>query len=115
MGKKIVVIFLSIFCAGAVVDYHYIDSSVSTNNIINCLSKTIQESGYMMDINGTKLPINANEFSTYKMSNFSGSFWIEYSTEGRPTREVGIINATQESYKVLNDALRLCSEALAKD
>nr|WP_194309312.1 hypothetical protein [Escherichia sp. 93.0750] len=114
MKKNVFIIFLSILCTGAVVDHPHLDSRIPTNEIINCLSRSIQESGYIMDLNGTRLPINAKEFATYKMSNFSGSFWIEYSTEGRPIREAGIKDATQESYKVLNDALRLCSETLTR-
>ncbi|EGO6587334.1 hypothetical protein NKK66_RS11900 [Escherichia coli] len=95
-------------------DYPHIDSRISTNEIINCLSKTMQKSGYIMDLNGTKLPINAKEFATYKMSKYTGSFWIEYSTEGRPTRDVGIINATNDSYNILNDTLQFCSNIMAK-
>ena len=114
MKKNVFIIFLSILCTGAVVEHPHLDSSVPINEIINCLSRSIHESGYIMDLNGTRLPINAKEFATYKMSNFSGSFWIEYSTEGRPIRETGIKDATQESYKVLNDALRLCSETLTR-
>lgn len=114
MKKNVFIIFLSILCTGAVVEHPHLNSSVPINEIINCLSRSIHESGYIMDLNGTRLPINAKEFATYKMSNFSGSFWIEYSTEGRPIRETGIKDATQESYKVLNDALRLCSETLTR-
>lgn len=93
---------------GLIVNHPQIDSKISTNEIINCLSKTIQESGYILDLNGTKPPINAKEFATYRMSKYTGSFWIEYSTEGRPTRNVGIINATNDNYNTLNDALQFC-------
>ncbi|EFH5814876.1 TPA: hypothetical protein J1246_004841 [Escherichia coli] len=90
----------------------YIDSSIPTSKIINCISRSIQESGYIMELNGTKPPINATEFATYKMSKFTGSFWIENSTEGRPSREAGVMNATQEDYKILNDALQSCGNTL---
>ncbi|MCW3414974.1 hypothetical protein N5S78_10760 [Escherichia coli] len=114
MIKNIFIIISSILCMGLIVDHPQIDSEISTNEIINCLSKTIQESGYIMDLNGTKPPINAKEFATYRMSKYTGSFWIEYSTEGRPTRNVGIINATNDNYNTLNDALQFCINNMTK-
>lgn len=59
MKKNVFIIFLSILCTGAVVDHPHLDSRIPTNEIINCLSRSIQESGYIMDLNGTRLPINA--------------------------------------------------------
>lgn len=66
-----------------------------------------------MDLNDIKIPVNAKEFATYKMSKFTGSLWIESSTEGRPTREAGIIHANSQSYNILYDALLLCSKELS--
>ncbi|HHH6364762.1 TPA: hypothetical protein ACP2VG_003199 [Escherichia coli] len=110
--KKAILISLSVLTSEAVVAHTYIDSSIPTSKIINCISRSIQESGYIMELNGTKLPINATEFATYKISKFTGSFWIENSTEGRPSREAGVMNATQKDYKILNDALQSCGNTL---
>ena len=93
--------------------YSQISVDASISDIKICFANKIKKDGYTMDLNDIKIPVNAKEFATYKISKFTGSLWIESSTEGRPTREAGIIHANSQSYNILYDALLLCSKELS--
>ncbi|CAD6171201.1 Uncharacterised protein [Escherichia coli] len=113
MKVKLCVLFFYLVISAESKGYSSRSVNASVLDITRCFSSEIQKNGYIMDFNDIKLPINAKEFSTYKMSQYSGSLWIESSTEGRPTRETGIINANSQSYNDLYNALLLCSEQLS--